>query len=92
MTTENNKHLHTTDKVKKLLREETGKHTEEGLVTASVGAPSESEVTQGLEVTLGKLMGSLARKRTAAGRPDALQVSVYCGTPLIMQDSCGIYM
>ena len=33
-----------------------------------------SEVTPGLQLTLEKLMSSLARKRSGAGRPDALQV------------------
>ena len=55
------------------------KSAEKRSVSAAVDRVSQSEATQGLEVTLEKLMGSLARKRSGAGRPDALEVITLSG-------------
>ena len=55
------------------------KSAEKRSVSAAVDKASQSEVTQGLEVTLEKLMSSLARKRSGAGRPDALEVITLSG-------------
>ena len=51
------------------------KDHDEGLGRKGVGSPSHTGSTQVLKAILGKLMDSLARKRSATGRPDRVQVS-----------------